>query len=90
MPLSALRARSSTAGSRGTLRASSRCWGVSQLIPCRFAIDGWFYSWLDIPVLVFGPGEERFTYLPGSRQVADFLDVVKNKPRLACRICGVE
>ena len=91
MPPSALRARSSTAGSRGTLRAPSRCWGVSQLIPCRFAIDGRFHSWLDIPVLGFGPGEERFTHTHQDHvKVADFLDAVKAYARLACRVCGVE
>lgn len=61
-----------------------------QLTLWRFAIDDRFYSWLDIPVLVLDPREERFTHTSGSRRVADFLDAVKNYAWLACRICGVE
>lgn len=56
----------------------------------RFATDGRFYSWLGLPVIGFGPGEERFTHTHQDHvRVADFLDSVKAYAWLACRVCGV-
>jgi putative selenium metabolism hydrolase len=56
-----------------------------------FATDGKFYSWLGLPVIGFGPGEERFTHTAQDHvRVSDFLDAIKVYAWLACRICGVE
>ncbi len=55
----------------------------------RFATDGRFYSWLGIPVLGFGPGEERFAHTHEDHvRVEDYLDSVKTYAWLACKICG--
>lgn len=57
----------------------------------RFATDGRFYSWLGIPVLGFGPGEERFAHTHEDHvRVEDYLDSVKAYAWLACKICGVK
>lgn len=57
----------------------------------RFATDGRFYSWLGIPVIGFGPGEERFAHTHQDHvKVADYLNTVRAYACLACRICGVE
>jgi len=57
----------------------------------RFATDGRFYSYLGIPVLGFGPGEERFAHTQQDHvRVEDFIDSVKAYAWLACRICGVD
>ena len=56
----------------------------------KFATDGRFYSWLGIPVMGFGPGEERFAHTHQDHvRVTDLLDAVKTYAWLACRICGV-
>jgi putative selenium metabolism hydrolase len=56
-----------------------------------FATDGRFYSWLGLPVIGFGPGEERFTHtIQDHVRVSDFLDAIKVYAWFACRICGVE
>jgi len=56
-----------------------------------FATDGRFYSWLGLPVIGFGPGEERFTHTAKDHvRVADFLDAIKIYAWLAYRICGYE
>jgi len=56
-----------------------------------FATDGRLYSWLGLPVIGFGPGEERFTHTAQDHvRVNDFLDTIKVYAWLACRICGVE
>ena len=60
-----------------------------QLTVWRFSTDGRFYSWLGIPVIGFGPGEERFAHTNQDHvRVADFLDAVKTYAWLACKICG--
>jgi putative selenium metabolism hydrolase len=57
----------------------------------RFSTDGRFYSWLGIPVIGFGPGEERFAHTHQDHvRVADYIDSVKAYAWLACRICGVK
>jgi putative selenium metabolism hydrolase len=56
-----------------------------------FATDGRFYSWLGLPVIGFGPGEERFTHTAQDHvRVNDFLDAIRVYAWLACRICGFE
>jgi len=56
----------------------------------KFATDGRLYSWLGIPVIGFGPGEERFAHTHQDHvRVADLLDAVKTYAWLACRICGI-
>ncbi|MBN2336544.1 ArgE/DapE family deacylase [Candidatus Bathyarchaeota archaeon] len=55
-----------------------------------FATDGRIYSRLGLPVIGFGPGEERFAHTHQDHvKVNDFLDTVKVYVWLACRICGV-
>ncbi len=57
----------------------------------RFSTDGRFYSWMGIPVLGFGPGEERFAHTHEDHvRVEDYLDSVKAYAWLACKICGVK
>jgi len=56
----------------------------------KFATDGRLYSWLGIPVIGFGPGEERFAHTHQDHvRVVDLLDAVKTYAWLACRICGI-
>ncbi len=56
----------------------------------RFATDGRFYSWLGLPVLGFGPGEERFAHTHQDHvKVSDYLDAIRAYAWLACRVCGV-
>jgi len=55
-----------------------------------FATDGRMYSRLGLPVVGFGPGEERFAHTQQDHvKVRDFLDTIKVYAWLACRICGV-
>ncbi|OGD53340.1 hypothetical protein A3K81_04535 [Candidatus Bathyarchaeota archaeon RBG_13_60_20] len=55
-----------------------------------FATDGRIYSRLGLPVIGFGPGEERFAHTEQDHvRVVDFLDAVRVYAWLACRICGV-
>jgi acetylornithine deacetylase/succinyl-diaminopimelate desuccinylase family protein len=55
-----------------------------------FATDGRMYSRLGLPVIGFGPGEERFAHTQQDHvKVRDYLDTVKVYAWLACRICGV-
>jgi len=60
-----------------------------RLTTWRFATDGRFYSWLGLPVLGFGPGEERFAHTHQDHvRVTDYLDSVKTYAWLTCKICG--
>lgn len=55
-----------------------------------FATDGRFYSWLGIPVLGFGPGEERLAHTNDDHvRVSDYLDSIKAYAWIACKICVV-
>ena len=55
-----------------------------------FATDGRMYSRLGLPVIGFGPGEERFAHTQQDHvKVDDYLDTIKVYTWLACRICGV-
>jgi len=55
-----------------------------------FATDGRMYSRLGLPVIGFGPGEERFAHTKQDHvKVSDYLDTIKVYAWLACRICEV-
>jgi putative selenium metabolism hydrolase len=55
-----------------------------------FATDGRFYAWRGIPVIGFGPGEERFTHTHQDHvRVDDYLKSITAYAWLACKICGV-
>ena len=55
-----------------------------------FATDGRIYAHLGIPVIGFGPGEEKYAHTQMDHvRVEDFLDTIKVYAWLACRICGV-
>jgi acetylornithine deacetylase/succinyl-diaminopimelate desuccinylase family protein len=54
-----------------------------------FATDGRIYSHLGIPVIGFGPGEEKYAHTQMDHvRVEDFLDTIKVYAWLAFRICG--
>lgn len=56
-----------------------------------FATDGRLYHWLGIPVIGFGPAEERFAHTHEDHvRVEDYLNAIKVYAWLACSICGVE
>ena len=56
-----------------------------------FATDGRFYSWMGIPVVGFGPGEERFAHTHQDNvRVDDYLKSITAYAWLACKICGVK
>ena len=53
-----------------------------------FATDGRIYSNLGLPVIGFGPGEEKYAHTQMDHiRVIDFLDSVKVYAWLACTIC---
>ena len=55
-----------------------------------FATDGRIYAHLGIPVIGFGPGEEKYAHTQMDHvRIDDFLDTIKVYAWLACRICGV-
>ena len=57
----------------------------------RFATDGKYYSWRGIPVIGFGPGEERFAHTHQDHvRVDDYIASIKAYAMLACKICGVD
>jgi acetylornithine deacetylase/succinyl-diaminopimelate desuccinylase family protein len=54
-----------------------------------FATDGRFYSWLGIPVIGFGPGEERFAHTEMDHvKVKDYLNTIAVYASIAQRVCG--
>jgi putative selenium metabolism hydrolase len=54
-----------------------------------FATDGRFYSWLGIPVIGFGPGEERFAHTEMDHvRVEDYLKTIEVYAAVAQKICG--
>ena len=54
-----------------------------------FATDGRFYSWLGIPVIGFGPGEERFAHTEMDHvKVEDYLKTIEVYAALAQKVCG--
>jgi acetylornithine deacetylase/succinyl-diaminopimelate desuccinylase family protein len=55
-----------------------------------FATDGRIYAHLGIPVVGFGPGEEKYAHTQMDHvRVDDFLGTIKVYACLACRICGI-
>jgi len=54
-----------------------------------FATDGKFYSWLGIPVIGFGPGEEQFAHTEKDHvRVEDYLKTIEVYAAVARRVCG--
>ncbi len=54
-----------------------------------FATDGRFYSWLGIPVMGFGPGEERFAHTAMDHvRVEDYLKTIEVYAAVAEKVCG--
>lgn len=54
-----------------------------------FATDGRFYSWLGIPVIGFGPGEERFAHTSIEHvRVDDFLKTIEVYVAIAQKVCA--
>jgi len=57
----------------------------------QFVTDGRFYSWRGLPVIGFGPGEERSAHTHQDFvKVDDYLKAIKVYAWLACTICGVD
>jgi putative selenium metabolism hydrolase len=55
-----------------------------------FATDGRIYSKLGLPVIGFGPGEEKYAHTQQDHvKVRDFIDSVKVYAWFACKFCGV-
>jgi putative selenium metabolism hydrolase len=55
-----------------------------------FATDGRIYSRLGIPVIGFGPGEEKFAHTEQDHvKVEDYINTIKVYAWLACKICGL-
>lgn len=55
-----------------------------------FATDGRIYANLGLPVIGFGPGEEKYAHTQMDHiRVRDFLDVIKVYAFLACTICEI-
>ncbi|MGD2201763.1 MAG: ArgE/DapE family deacylase [Candidatus Bathyarchaeota archaeon] len=56
----------------------------------KFATDGRFYAWRGIPVIGFGPGEERFAHTNQDHvRIDDYIQAIKVYTWLACKICGI-
>ena len=54
-----------------------------------FATDGRFYSWLGIPVIGFGPGEEHFAHTDKDHvKVEDYLKTIEVYVAIAKKICN--
>jgi len=54
-----------------------------------FATDGKFYSWLGIPVIGFGPGEEQFAHTDKEHvRVDDYLKTIEVYAAVAQRVCA--
>ena len=55
-----------------------------------FATDGRFYSWMGLPVIGFGPGEERFAHTNQDHvKIEDYINTIKAYAWIACKICGI-
>lgn len=55
-----------------------------------FATDGRIYSHLGIPVIGFGPGEEKYAHTQMDHvRVDDYLNTIKVYAWLACQVCGI-
>jgi putative selenium metabolism hydrolase len=54
-----------------------------------FATDGKFYSWMGIPVIGFGPGEEQFAHTDKDHiRVEDYLKTIEVYAAIAQRVCA--
>ena len=55
-----------------------------------FATDGRFYSWLGLPVIGFGPGEERFAHTSMDHvRVDEYLKTIEVYAAIAEKVCGI-
>jgi len=55
------------------------------------ATDGRFYNWLGLPVIGFGPGEERFAHTSKDHvRVEDYLNTIKAYTTIAAKVCGTK
>lgn len=62
-----------------------------QIKTWRFSTDGRHYAWHGIPVIGFGPGEERFAHTHQDHvKVEDYLKAIVVYAWLTCSICGVQ
>lgn len=56
-----------------------------------FGTDGVYYSKRGVPVIGFGPGEEKYAHSHEDHvKVSDYLEAIKAYTWLACRFCGVK
>lgn len=70
-------------------KAITEVYGVPETMIWAFATDGRIYSRLGIPVIGFGPGEEKYAHTQEEHvRVQDYLDTVRVYTWLACKICG--
>lgn len=75
---------------RDAVSAVAEARGEPTLGMWTFATDGRIYSRLGIPVIGFGPGEEKYAHTQQDHvRLADYLDTIKVYAWLACGVCGV-
>ena len=64
---------------------------IPELTVWTFGTDGVYYSHNGVPVIGFGPGEEKYAHSHEDHvKVSDYLKAIKAYAWLACRFCGVK
>ena len=64
---------------------------IPELTVWTFGTDGVYYSKMGIPVIGFGPGEEKYAHSHEDHvKVSDYLEAIKAYAWLACRFCGLK
>ena len=64
---------------------------IPKLTVWTFGTDGVYYSQRGVPVIGFGPGEERYAHSHEEHvKVSDYLEAIKAYAWLACKFCGVK
>ncbi len=64
---------------------------IPELTVWTFGTDGVYYSKTGVPVIGFGPGEEKYAHSHEDHvKVSDYLEAIKAYAWLACRFCGVK
>jgi len=64
---------------------------IPDLTVWTFGTDGVYYSKTGVPVIGFGPGEEKYAHSHEDHvKVSDYLEAIKAYAWLACRFCGVK
>jgi putative selenium metabolism hydrolase len=72
------------------MQAITEVYRVPQKKIWTFATDGRIYAHLGIPVIGFGPGEEKYTHTQMDHvRLEDYFDTIKIYSWLACRVCGI-